>query len=148
MALNASQPWEGWCCLVMWQIAGSTLHTAKIKISKMAMVLLDVVWDNPYPMEGTRAFPKLDYLKLDSLITGIDMRLNLYSLTLVCIFSQLFSIPFLRCWQGEFVQQSRVSLVADHRLYSCNLDVWFRSDVVRRNKMLVTLKVKGLKKFY
>ena len=29
--------------------------------------------------------------------------LTLYTLTSVCIFSILFSIHFLRCWQGEFV---------------------------------------------
>ena len=29
--------------------------------------------------------------------------LTLYTLTSVCIFSKLFSIHFLRCWQGEFV---------------------------------------------
>ena len=28
---------------------------------------------------------------------------SLYTLTSVCIFSLLFSIHFLRCWQGEFV---------------------------------------------
>ena len=39
----------------------------------------------------------------------------------VCIFSTLFSIHFLGCWQGEFVQQSRASLVDDHFLYSHDL---------------------------
>ena len=42
------------------------------------------------------------------------------SLTSVCIFSILFSIHSLLCWQGEFVYQSRASLV-------------------KRNAMLVTL---------
>ena len=42
------------------------------------------------------------------------MMLNLYTLTLVCIFSILFSIHFLRCCQEEFVQHSRGSLVAYH----------------------------------
>ena len=28
----------------------------------------------------------------------------------------------------------------DHSLYSCNLNVWFRGDIVRRNRILVTLR--------
>ena len=34
-------------------------------------------------------------------------------LTSVCIFSLMFSINFLRCWQGEFVWQSSTSLLGD-----------------------------------
>ena len=44
--------------------------------------------------------------------------LTLYTLTSVCIFSILFFIHFLRCWQGEFVYQSNTSLVGDRFLYS------------------------------
>ena len=47
-------------------------------------------------------------------------------------------MQFLGCWQGEFVQQSRASLVDDHSLYSCDLNVWFRDGIVGRNLMLVT----------
>ena len=57
-------------------------------------------------------------------------QLNLYILTSVCIFSILFSIHFQRCWQGEFVNQSKASLVGDHLLYSCDLTFWFRGDIV------------------
>ena len=57
----------------------------------------------------------------------------LYTLTSVCIFSILFPIHFLRCWQGEFVYQSRASLLGDHFLFSHVLDVWFKGDIVRRN---------------
>ena len=39
--------------------------------------------------------------------------LILYTQTLVCIFSILFSIHFLMCWQGEF---SIASFVGDHFL--------------------------------
>ena len=42
--------------------------------------------------------------------------LILYSLTSVYVFSLLFSIHFLRCWQGEFVLQSGASLVGYHFL--------------------------------
>ena len=47
----------------------------------------------------------------------------LYTLTSVCIFSILFSIHFLGCCQEEFVERSRASLVADHFLYSHDLNV-------------------------
>ena len=56
--------------------------------------------------------------------------LALYSLASVCIFSILLPRHFLGFCQGEFVQQSRVG---DHLLYSHDLNVWFRGDVVRRN---------------
>ena len=53
--------------------------------------------------------------------------------TSVCIFSILLFMHFLRCWQGEFVWQSRASLVGDHFLYSHDLNVCFRGDIVRRS---------------
>ena len=59
--------------------------------------------------------------------------LTYYSLTSVCIFSILLSRHFLGFWQGEFVQQSRASLVGDHLLYSHGLNVWLRGGVLRRN---------------
>ena len=65
---------------------------------------------------------------------------TLYTLTSVCIFSILFFIHFLRCWQGEFVYQSKASFVSDHFIYSCDFDVGLRGDI-GRNEMLVTLTV-------
>ena len=59
--------------------------------------------------------------------------LNGYTLTSVCIFSILFSLHFLRCWQGEFVKQSRAFSVGKHFLYDCDLKVWLWGDTVRRN---------------
>ena len=47
--------------------------------------------------------------------------------------SVLFSIHLLRCWQGEFVKQTRASLAGDHFIYSCGANVGFRGDMVRRN---------------
>ena len=44
-------------------------------------------------IEEEQLFPLLDYFT----------HINLSTLTSVCIFSILFSIQFLRCWQGEFV---------------------------------------------
>ena len=59
--------------------------------------------------------------------------LTLYTLKSVHIFSILLSEHFLRCWQGEFVWQSRASLAGDHSFYSCNLYMCFNSDIMRRN---------------
>ena len=65
--------------------------------------------------------------------------LILYILTSIWTFSILFSIHFLRCWQGEFVYQSRECLVCDHFLYFHDRTVWCRGYIVGRNLMLVTL---------
>ena len=64
----------------------------------------------------------------------------LYTLTTTtCIFFILDYMHVLRCWFGKFLEQSRASSVDDHCLYSHD-NVWLKSDIVRRNKMLVTLK--------
>ena len=56
-------------------------------------------------------------------------------------FSVLFSIHLLGCWQGKFVfHHSRSSLVGDHSLCSRDLHIWFRSDIIWRNQMFVTLR--------
>ena len=60
-------------------------------------------------------------------------RLILYTLRSVCIFSILFPIHFPRYWQGDFADQSRAPVLVDHFRYSRDLNVWFRSDIVRRN---------------
>ena len=49
--------------------------------------------------------------------------LTIHNLKSVCIFSILFSIHFLRSFQGEFVSQLRASLVGDHFLHSPDLYV-------------------------
>ena len=81
-------------------------------------------------------------MPVSSLCMCTTTSLTLYTLTSVCIFSILFSIHFPRCWQGEFVSQSRALLVGDHCLYSLNLNVWFRGETVWGNYLLVTLGVK------
>ena len=77
------------------------------------------------------------------MLTGTcdSILLTLYTPTSACIFSILFFIHFLRCWQGDFVHQSKASLVGDHFLYSHDLNMWFRADIVGRNQMFVTLRV-------
>ena len=44
----------------------------------------------------------------------------------------------------EFVLKSRASLVSDHFPNSCDVNVRFRGDTLRRNYLLVTLGVKDL----
>ena len=61
------------------------------------------------------------------------MSLTLYTPISESIFSILFSIYFLMCWEGEFVQQSRGSSVDYHFLYSHDLNVWLRGDIEGRN---------------
>ena len=51
------------------------------------------------------------------------LSLTLYTLESECIFSILLFIHFLRCCQGEFVFQPKVSFVGDHFLYSHDLNV-------------------------
>ena len=63
---------------------------------------------------------------------------TLHNLTSVCIFSILFFIHFPRCRQREFVYQSRAFLFGDHFFYSCDLNVRFCSNTVKRIKMLIT----------
>ena len=48
---------------------------------------------------------------------NLKVLLTLDTLTLLCIFSIQFPIHFLRCWQGEFVHQSKASLVASHEVH-------------------------------
>ena len=67
--------------------------------------------------------------------------LILYTQTSVCIFSILFSIHFLKCWQGEF---SIASFVGDHFLLIflvtlvCNSGVLFYEEI--RSQSLVGVK--------
>ena len=53
-----------------------------------------------------------------------------YTLASVCIFSMLFSIYFVRCWQGDVLWQTRASLVFNPFLYCRYLNVRFRGDTV------------------
>ena len=48
---------------------------------------------------------------------SLEPTLTFYTITSVCIFSILFSMHFFRCLQGEFVWQSKASIIGDHFLY-------------------------------
>ena len=52
-----------------------------------------------------------------------NVTLILYTLRSVCMFSILFSVQFLRCWQGEFVQQSRASSFCNNFLSFPDLNI-------------------------
>ena len=62
-----------------------------------------------------------------------DYRNKTLFLNPLCIFSILFLIYFLRCWQGEFVKQLRAPFIVDYFSYSCDFNEWFWGDIVRRN---------------
>ena len=51
------------------------------------------------------------------------LSLTLYTLESEGIFFILLFIHFLRCCQGEFVSQSKVSFIGDHFLYSHDFNV-------------------------
>ena len=66
----------------------------------------------------------------------------------VCIFSILFSMYFLWCWQGEFLYELSASYVGNNLLYSCALTIDSGDNIksggggIRRKLLL--LWVKGL----
>ena len=77
-----------------------------------------------------------------------EIKINLLTLdilTSVNIFSIMFTIHFLRHCRGEFVEQSRASLVGDQFLYSCDLSVDSRVIHPGEISCQSLLGVKGLK---
>ena len=54
--------------------------------------------------------------------------LTLYSVRSICIFSILFFIHFQKHWQGEFVWQSKYSLVDAYFLNSHEFFAWFSKE--------------------
>ena len=71
---------------------------------------------------------------------AIVFQLTLCNPTSVCIFSILFSIHLLRMLTRRICLRIKSFFFGDHFLYTCNLNVWFRGDIVRRNRILVTLR--------
>ena len=51
----------------------------------------------------------------------------------------MFSVRFPRYWQENLYINQELILVANHFLYSHDLDILFSSDTLRRSSMLVTL---------
>lgn len=75
-----------------------------------------------------------------------DLSTYLNTQTSVCTFSILFFIHILKCWQGEFVWQTRVSWLHDYFIYSREFYVWVSSDTVGRNYMCITLRSQRVKR--
>ena len=119
-----------YCCLLFSLIWISLLNIS-IDVQLQDVMVLDTEQGCTHHTEG-----RVDSCDLVQLI--------LYTLISLCIFSILFIIHFLRCWKGEFVEQSRTSLVGDHFLYPHDLNVWFRGDLKRKIRCQSLLGVKGL----
>ena len=79
-----------------------------------------------------------------SKVRCLRIHLTLYTLVSIFIFSWLLSFHFIWHWQGEFYWQSGASQIGDHFLYSHDLNVWFKGEIVKRNQKPVTLRGKGL----
>ena len=69
-------------------------------------------------------------VKPSALLDPYSLNLTHYTLTLEWKFSILFSTYFPQCHKGEFVWKSRAFFSCDHFLYSHDLTVWFRCDIV------------------
>ena len=85
-----------------------------------------------------------------SVISPLSFSVNFYILTSVCIFSILFSIHFLRCGQGEFVNvlKLRASLVRDYFLslflwLKCLILGWWFNKELTPTDMVVMYSNKG-----
>ena len=121
--------------LVSWEILTMILlkHRFKVEsrssfISKSAIKQKVIMW-----IIFTKKIICLLQLFFKQRKSAIFSESNHEPRTSVCIFSILFSIHFLRCRQGEFVQQSRASLVADHFYVLLTFISWFRGDIVGRD---------------
>ena len=111
---------QGWW---MWDVSSvpwRTFESLKLTFIWCRLIYFKQVWYS-------------DKFKIMLTWKSFEMKIykfTFYSLvTSVYIFSILFSIHFLRCCQGEFVKQSRGSLVCDHFLSSWDLNVWLRGDI-------------------
>ena len=76
-----------------------------------------------------------------------DLSTYLNTQTSVCTFSILFFIHILKCWQREFVWQTRVSWLHDYFIYSHEFYVWVSSDV-GRNYMCITLRSQRVERHF
>ena len=99
---------------------GSDVGKSRLSAWIIFLKLFCVNW------EFNSSFPVL-------LIFPLIMILTLCTCTSVFIFSSLFSLHFLWCWQGEFDWQSGACEISDHFLYSNDLNVWLKGDAVISN---------------
>ena len=134
-------------CVISWEISGNSQSIPSVCHSFLPLKQLSCFLYNVtewfrlavkktfdlFSMSGKALYHKELFLNKANTTWYPLTPLTFYNLTSECKLSILCSIHFLRCWQGEFVQQSRASLVGDHFLYSRNLNVWFGYNIVRRN---------------
>ena len=110
----------------------STLHWNNFHLSwKLPRTSLLLLWHALWLAQNTGAFLNQSDLKLEPTMTWplafsrafdnstlfsslMAVVSTLYTQRSVCTFSTLFFIHFLRCWQGEFVCQSKGSFPGDH----------------------------------
>ena len=92
-----------------------------------------------------KSFITMEPLTLLSLHLDEMLILNLLhpNISLQILHTVLYTFPGVLTRWTSFTCKS--CLVGDHFLYSPDLNVWFRDDIIRRNMMLVTLGVKGFK---
>ena len=115
--------------LVTWQEIGN-LDTIKL-LSPPRKLFTQIRQWTRYPIQQVFFTPVLP-LKVAKVQT-MFVQLTLCTLWSVCIISILFSLPFQRSWQGEFVKLSRASLTGDQFLHSHDRNIWFRDDITGRN---------------
>ena len=116
--------------LVTWQEIGN-LDTIKL-LSPPPKLFTQIRQWTRFPIQQvflTRGGLPLKVAKVQTMF----VQLTLCTLRSVCIISILFSLPFQRSWQGEFVKLSRASLTGDHFLHSRDRNIWFRDDITGRN---------------
>ena len=116
--------------LVTWQEIGN-LDTIKL-LSLPPKLLTQIRQWTRFPIQQvflTRGGLPLKVAKVQAMF----VQLTLCTLRSVCIISILFSLPFQRSRQGEFVKLSRASLTGDQFLHSHDRNIWFRDDITGRN---------------
>ena len=85
-------------CFIMVCLHGKVIV---IVASQMFSLLLQLTFITKFHL--TQNVSRTFFLFSPTLFTIFGALLTLYTLTSVCIFSKLFSIHFVMCWQREFV---------------------------------------------
>ena len=101
---------------------------------------------NPHTLSRIISFAGESFLSPSLLISFLLLKLNPSQPYIgIHIFHTVLH-TFPKVLTGRICWTVKSFLVGDHFLYSHDLNVWFRGVIERRNLMLVTLRVKGLKK--
>ena len=92
-----------------WRVESESYEGCQWSILQLLAWLLSL-WTGVRLRVTLLTYKHCCFLKLNYLV----IVLTLYTLTSVIIFSILFSVHLPKCWQGEFVKQSTVSIVSWH----------------------------------